>query len=202
MICSVPRCRRASSRASPAGRCGPRSRRRRRRRAPVSPSRRWRRASRSSIRSWRSSSQSSARVELVLVDALDAELRGQRRLPERAHRRELRARARSPAGQIIARHRSRSRRGLRDRAAAPARAGAPSPAPPARARPGASARSRTPRRRRRALAAQRRPHRLDRLRRQVREVGERLVLDLAALPVGAPQQRRRVLALTHTDAWS
>ena len=41
------------------------------------------------------------------------------------------------------------------------------------------------------LAGQHPPDRVDRLRREMREVRERFLLDLPALTVGAPQQRRR-----------
>ena len=62
-------------------------------------------------------------VQLVLVGALDAELRGQRRLAQKPRRLELRAGA-ITRWQIIARQRSRSRDGDRSssRAAEPASA--------------------------------------------------------------------------------
>lgn len=131
------------------------------------------------------------RVGLVLVGPLDPDLARERRLGEGARHRQLRARA----DQTLDDHREtqltlpRARPVEQPRKLEPPRH--------RKRRLDMACRQRTLDLERlaggdQALAAQRRPDQLDQLVRQMGEIRQRLLLDLAALAVGAPQQVRGV----------
>jgi hypothetical protein len=133
-------------------------------------------------------------VEVVLVCALDRQLRAQRGARERARHLKLRAGREHP----LADHRQHEVAFPRWR---------PVDQPRQLQPPGHREHRRDVARRHRALdlkrltlldvalAAQKAADQPDQLLRQVRQVRERLLLDLAALAIAAPQQRRRVLAI-------
>ena len=133
-------------------------------------------------------------VQIILVRALDTQLTGECRLPERADHPELRSRAdhpargsspgTDPAPGTLERSNSLARSSRR----AITSAAFTCPAGSDRSISNAS-------RRHERLAGQHPPDRVDRLRREMREVRERLLLDLPVLPEGTPQQRRRILTL-------
>jgi hypothetical protein len=133
-------------------------------------------------------------VELVLVGALDPELGGERRLPKGARHRQLRA----GRDRALQDHRQAQRALPRGRAIDQ----------PPELEPSAHREQRLDVARRQrpldsealveadeTLAPERRPHQLDHLLRQVRDVADGLVSDLAALAPGAPQQVGDVLAV-------
>jgi hypothetical protein len=133
-------------------------------------------------------------VELILVGASDSQLVAERRLRQRADGRKLRARRE----RLLTDHRQTqialaARRAVKQ----------PSQLQPARHRqhrPHVAGRQRALDRKRRlavdiAATGKRAADQLDHLIGQVREVRQRLVLDLGALTVGAAQQMRHVLPM-------
>jgi hypothetical protein len=137
-------------------------------------------------------------VEVVLVGVLDRQLRGQRRARKRPRHRELRPRTQQPL------HHHRQHQVPLARGLAVDQAHKLEPPGEREQRLDVAGRQRTLDLERLvpldvALAAQKASDQLDQRGRQVRQVGERLLLDLAALAIGAAQELGVVLAIPPPD---